>query len=266
MYDYHLHSTNSPDGRLSIEEVCELAIQKGFKEIAFTEHLDYDCPGHIDLLLDYEKYSEEIDRAREKYFGALNIVKGLEMGLQPQVMERNRDFVRKNPFDFIIGSVHHIDGLQLFNGDFCQGKRREEAYRSYLQEVDRLVETFADFHVLGHMDVIRRYPGFDDRTISTREYADLIDSILKKLIRSHRGIEVNSSGFRFKLADTLPTLDVVTRYRELGGEIITVGSDAHRTDAVGYKIEEAYQVLKTSGFNYVCLFRNGAPIKVPLPV
>lgn len=265
MYDYHLHSTNSPDGRLTVNETCEILIDKGFKEIAFTDHVDFDCPGRPDPVLDYERYSREIDQAREIFAGKLEIVKGLEIGLQPKAIPKSIDFVTNHQFDFIIGSVHYVDGLELFNGDFCAGKQREEAYRLYLEAVDRVVESFPYFHVLGHLDVVRRYAGFADRRISIKEFPQLLDRILIKLVESGRGIEVNSSGFRFQLEDTLPSLDVVKRYRELGGQIITVGSDAHRRDAVGYKIEEAYGVVQAVGFNHISLFREGRPINVVLP-
>lgn len=265
MYDYHLHSINSPDGWLTIEEVCQIALSMGLKEIAFTEHLDYDCPGNVNLIVDDQKYSRDIQEAREKYHGLLHVVKGLEVGWQPQVTEASAHFITQHHFDFIIGSVHHVNGQELFNGDFCQGRTRDEVYRTYLQAVYNMVKGFPYFHVLAHLDVIRRFKGFSDRTMTTREFPDVLDAILKQLVDTGKGIEVNSSGFRNGLNDTLPGVDVVKRYRELGGEVVTVGSDAHRSQAVGFKIPEAFQVLKEAGFNYVCLFRKGRHIKVPLP-
>lgn len=265
MYDYHLHSINSADGSLTIDEVCRQAIKMGFKEIAITDHLDYDVPGKEDFLLDYESYTKEIEEAKEKYQGIINIVKGLEIGFQPHVRDKNNNFITKHQFDFVIGSVHNINGLGLFNEDYYQEKTRKNAYTTYLQQVEFMVEKFPYFHVVGHLDVIRRFPGYSDRTMSIPEFKNQLEAILIKLIDSGKGIEVNSSGFRFGLNDTLPTLDVVKRYRELGGEIITVGSDGHRIHSIGSRIEEAFWVLKQAGFNYVCLFRNGKPFKVDLP-
>jgi histidinol-phosphatase (PHP family) len=265
VYDYHLHSNNSADGKRSIDEVCSIMIERGFKEIAFTDHLDYDCPAQNDHLLDYDRYSADIEEARQKYGRLIHIIKGMEIGLQPQVVEKNVEYTLKNKFDFVIGSVHHVDNLELFTGDFCQGKIREEAYPYYLEEVCRMVESFHNFHVLGHLDVVRRYKGFENRTMTVEEFPDLIDAILKNLIETGRGIEVNSSGYRHGLNDTLPSLNIVKRFRELGGEIVTVGSDAHRGDAFGYKITESFRVLKEAGFAHVCLFREGNPIMVDIP-
>ena len=265
MYDYHLHSTNSADGRLSVDEVCSIMIEDGFQEIAFTDHLDYDCPNKDDLVLDYVRYSADIEEARQKYTGLIHIAKGMEIGLQPQSVEKNIEYTLKNNFDFVIGSVHFVDALELFTGDFYRGKGREEAYPYYLEEVCRMVESFSNFNVLGHLDVVRRFKGFENRTMETDEFSDLIDAILKMLIESGRGIEVNSSGYRYGLNDTLPSLNVVKRFRELGGEIVTVGSDAHRIDAFGYKISESFRVLKRAGFDHVCLFREGKPIMVDIP-
>lgn len=265
MYDYHLHSTYSQDGHLTINEICEIQIKKGFKEIAFTDHVDYKFAGDRDFVLDYKNYSKDIARAKETYSGVLEIIKGLEIGLQPNTIQQNIDFVTNHQFDFVIASVHFVNGLNLFNGDFCRNRRRKDAYREYLTYLADVVESFPCFNVLGHLDGVRRYPGFEDRLISTEEFPELLDRILIQLINTGRGIEVNSSGFRFQVDDTLPSLNVVKRYRELGGEIITVGSDAHKENACGTKIAEACRVIKAGGFDHISLFRDGKPKKVAVP-
>jgi len=265
MYDYHLHSTYSQDGHLTINEICDIQIRNGFKEIAITDHVDYQFSGHRDFVLDYENYSKDIARAKETYGGELEIIKGVEIGLQPNTIQQNIDFVTNHQFDFVIGSVHFVNSFNLFNGDFCSNRKREDAYREYLQFLEDAINGFQYFNVLGHLDGVRRYPHFEDRVISTEEFPELLDRILIQLINTGRGIEVNSSGFRFQVEDTLPSLNIVKRYRELGGEIITAGSDAHKENACGAKIKEAYGVIKAGGFNHICLFRDGKPIKVHLP-
>jgi histidinol-phosphatase (PHP family) len=265
MYDYHLHSTYSQDGHLTINEICEILIKKGFKEIAITDHVDYKYAGIKDFVLDYENYSKDIARANERYAGELEIIKGVEIGLQPHTIQENIDFITNHQFDFVIASVHFVNGENLFNGDFCGSRTREKAYREYLHCLADLIESFSYFNVLGHLDVVRRYSGYQDRFITSEEFPDLIDRILRQLVKTGRGIEVNSSGFRFQVDDTLPSLNIVKRFQELGGKIITVGSDAHKKEACGNKIEEAYRVIKDGGFNHICLFREGKPIKVPVP-
>ncbi|MEL7565968.1 MAG: histidinol-phosphatase HisJ family protein [Dehalobacterium sp.] len=265
MYDYHLHSTYSQDGHLTINEICEIQIKNGFKEIAITDHVDYNFAGNRDFVLDYENYSKDIARAKETYRGVLKIIKGVEIGLQPDTIQQNINFVTNHQFDFVIGSVHFVDGSNLFNGDFCHNRKREDAYREYLQFLEDAIKDFPYFNVLGHLDGVRRYPEFEDRLISTEEFPELIDRILVQLINTRRGIEVNSSGFRFQVDDTLPSLNIVKRFRELGGEIITAGSDAHKENACGANISEAFRTIKAGGFDYLCLFRDGKPIKVHLP-
>lgn len=265
MYDYHLHSTNSPDSRMTVDEVCQQAIKVGLKEIAFTDHLDYDCPGEVEFVIDYLRYTREIEDVRKKYHGVLNIVMGLEVGLQPHVMKENEQFVSEHKLDFVIASVHNIDGLGLYNGHFFQEKSRKESYRSYLETLYNMLKSFSHFNVIGHLDAIRRYSGYKDRTMTLKEFPDELDAILHLLVQKGKGIEINSSGFKFGLDDTLPSLEIVKRYRELGGEIVTVGSDAHTVASVGNNLNVAFKVLKSAGFNHVCLFREGNPCNVDLP-
>lgn len=265
MYDYHLHSINSADGRLTVDEVCREMAKQNFREIAITDHLDYNCPGGGDSLLDYQKLSAEIKEARDRYQDQMNIALAIEIGLQPASLIKNQEFLKTHSFDFIIGSIHHVDGLEIFNGDYCRGKKREEAYSHYLEEVLRMVRDFSEFNVLGHLDVIRRFPGFENRRLETGEFSEFLEEILRTLAETGRGIEVNSSGYRYGLDDTLPSVSIVRRFRELGGEIVTVGSDAHRIGTYGYKIGESFRVLKEAGFQYLSVFRQGKPQQVKIP-
>lgn len=265
MYDYHMHSKHSQDGYLTIDEICKVQIKNGFQEIAITDHVDYKFAGCHDYVINDKEYTRDIVEAREKYKGRLEIVKGVEIGLQLNTVQQNIDFVTKHQFDFVIASVHFIKGLNLFNGDFFRNKEKEDAYGEYLQFLLDVITGFPNFNVVGHLDGVLRYPGFQDRVINMDKFSELIDRILIELIDTGRGIEVNSSGFRFGVEDTLPSLNIVKRYRELGGEIITAGSDAHQENTFGVNIEKSFRTIKAAGFDYISLFREGKAIKVSLP-
>ena len=121
------------------------------------------------------------------------------------------------------------------------------------------INTIDKFCVYGHIDFISRYGIYKDNSLKYRDYSDLIDEVLKTLINKNKGIEINTSGYRYKLNQTYPQYDILKRYKELGGEIITIGSDAHTPDYVGDHFEVAYEMLVKSGFKYITRFKNLKP-------
>lgn len=268
MFDYHMHSTFSADSRMPMEEACHEAVRKGLSEIVFTEHLDYFYPNcSLIFQFDYTEYARHIEEIKERFKGRLTVLKGVEIGLHPSVEEKNRQFVAQHPFDFIIGSVHICDDLDLHNGDYFKGKTLQEALSLYFETVYHAVQKNDYFHVLGHLDLIKRYVHYLDvrhDEIDWQEYFPIIEETLKLLIETGRGIELNMSGYRYQLGTSLPNGDVLRLYKQLGGEVITVGSDAHQAQHIAHHFKEAYQLLEEAGFRYVTTFRQGKPHFVPL--
>ncbi|EGL81494.1 histidinol phosphate phosphatase HisJ family [Caldalkalibacillus thermarum TA2.A1] len=268
MFDYHVHTSFSADSKLPMEQACQAAVDKGVTEIAFTEHLDYyypNCP--LTFEFDYDEYACTVDEMRDRFGGRLYILKAVEIGLHSSVKEKNEQFVRGHQFDFIIGSVHIADDLDLHNGDYFKGKSLDEALELYFETVYYCVQDNPFFHVLGHLDLIKRYVHYlqaDPACIDWRRYDQLIGETLKQLIKTGRGIEVNMSGYRYKLNCTLPELPLIRLYRQLGGEIITVGSDAHHQAHIAHHFERAYNLLEEAGFKYVTVYREGQPHFVPI--
>lgn len=258
--DYHVHTKFSIDGTIPMEEMCERAIALGMEEIAFTDHVDYDAPyDPPELAIDYETYLETFTKLREKYLGRLRLTLGVEIGVQPQVLSESEKLVSSYPFDFVIASNHVVDRLDLHQGDFCRGKTREEAYRGYLTQVKKTLSTFKCFNVAGHLDYIRRYGGYENNVFGVGEFSDLLDPILKNLIENGRGIEINTSGIRGGSGSAFPSRWIVERYRALGGEIITVGSDAHFPEHIAKDFDEAQALLLDCGFKYYTVFREMRP-------
>lgn len=261
LMDYHIHSNYSADGEMTLEEACLRAIELGIDEIAFTDHIDIDWPDpSIDFDINsIEQYLLDIESLSKRFCSQLKIKKGIEIGLQPHVLTENSDIIQSNPFDFVIGSVHIIDRLDPYAGNYYEGKTKEESYQHYYQEILNLIEKYNNFDVLGHLDYIRRYSphpySSEDHTLSY----DLIEQILRTLIDKGKGIEVNTSGYRHISKCPLPSFSIVKRYRELGGEIITVGSDAHKTKYLGYEIKTAIEEIKKCGFKYLTIFESRKP-------
>lgn len=261
MYDSHVHSSFSGDSKMSATSACEAAIKLGLQGLAFTDHLDLDYPDFDETFnIDFTEYSSFMDNLKLKYKNKLKVLKGIEVGFQPKVILTTKKILDDFAFDFVIGSVHIIDGMDPYNNSFFIGKTKEQAFRRYLEEIYSSVREFPYFDVIGHIGYVRRYGSFDDRSLRYVDYSDLIDSILKKAISIGIGIEANSSGIRGNLGTPIPDYDIIKRYRELGGDIICIGSDAHYVAHIGHSLKEISERLKELGFKYTTHFENRKPI------
>jgi len=227
--DYHLHSTNSFDGKDKLIDICKNAIKLKLDEICFTEHFSINPNDPSFNYLDFEKYSDEIEECRNSFGDIIAIKKGLEIG-EPHIRRDGIDYYLKDKdIDFIIGAVHNIGDLKLRR--YMQDREKEQIYMDYFKEVYSTVR-YGDIDILGHLDLMKRYAfgyygnyDFDNHKLS-------IGDILKEAIKRNIGIELNTSGMRSDVKEIFPSIHVLKLYRELGGEIVTVGSDSHSTDLV----------------------------------
>lgn len=258
--DYHVHTSFSSDCDEEMENQIKKAIHLGLKEIAFTDHVDYDYPDkEFPFLINYDEYIKHYNRLKEKFNKQINIILGVEIGYQPHITEQLETFLSNYNFDFIICSMHVCDKLDLYNGDFFKGKEQKNAYLRYFECVLNNVKAFNNYNIYGHIDYINRYGKFNNKILSYQDYSDIIDSILRTIIESEKGIEMNTSGFRYGLGHPNPQFAVLKRYKELGGKIITVGSDAHRSQDIGSHFDVAYEMLRKAGFSQITLFKNQKP-------
>ena len=168
------------------------------------------------------------------------------------------------PFDFIIGSTHVCSGKDPYYPDFYEGRTESEAYRAYFEDELKNVQMYDCFDSAGHLDYVVRYGPSRNRDYSYHAYADILDEILKTLISKEKAIECNTAGFKAGLGHPHPTEDVLRRYRELGGELLTLGSDAHQTEHLGYEFRKTGELLKSLGFRYYTIYRNRRPEFLPL--
>lgn len=260
-YDYHMHSSFSEDSITPMEDMIKKSIELGIKEICFTEHVDYNVikdGEEIDYDFDRIEFFKSIDYFNDKYKDKIVIKKGVEYGLQSHVLDRCRQDIRKHDFDFIIGSIHAIDRYELIDRSLYNGRSQMEAYRIYYETLYNIIKEYKDYSILGHLDLVKRY-GDLNNIIDDRVFADEIDEILKLAIYNGKGIEINTSNFRYNLPDLTPSSYILKRYRELGGEIITTGSDSHNPAQIGVEFKRIYQVLKDMGYKYVCTFDKMKP-------
>ncbi len=257
--DYHIHTKNSGDGKSTIYEVCESAINKGIEEIAITEHFE-----PISTDRDYKFYKpqacrDEVNRVKEMYRGKLKIKMGVELGQPHLFLDNASSVLSATSFDYVIGSAHKLPGdTDVSQLDYNKISSKD-ACELYINQITQLVN-LADFDCVGHLDLIKRYSfNIYKRRITLLEQYELLEEVLKLIISKGRGIEINTSGLRQAPGETMPGLDVIKLYRELGGEILTIGSDAHKAADVGEGIQESIEIAREAGFSYITVFSDRKP-------
>lgn len=257
MVDYHIHTHYSGDSKMTLDEACKKAIEMNLTEIAVTDHMDVDWPyDNYKFEIDnIEPYLEELEKANNKY-PSLKVKKGIEIGLQPHVLDKCENIVIKYPFDFIIASVHIIDSLDPYYGEFYKNRTVEQFYERYYREILKLIKQYNNFDVLGHLDYVKRYSPYEYEQKEFLYCRELVEEILNTLINKNKGIEINTSGYRHKSNCTMPHPEVVKIYKNLGGQTITIGSDAHGTEHIAFNFDKAQKELKKAGFKYISVFNK----------
>lgn len=262
--DCHLHSSFSGDSETPMEEMIRKGISMGLKTMCFTEHQDFDYPdspegpGSI-FLLNTDSYLYDLARLKEKYAGQIRLLFGVELGLQPEVVRQNAVYARSYDFDFIIGSSHVCHGKDPYYPAFYEGRSENQAYLEYFESILENLRKFSNFDVYGHLDYVVRYGPDRDRNYSYEKYKDVLDAILELLLEKEKGLELNTGGLKSGMRDFHPCADILKRYRELGGEIITVGSDAHDAEHLAGHFDRAAEALKACGFRYYTIFEKRVP-------
>ncbi len=272
--DSHVHTTFSTDGRATMEAMAERAEQLGFSSLCFTDHMDYYfSPSDyvvIDPPLDERQppgfqfdpalYWEVFTRLK----GGFPVRCGVELGLRPDAADKNQVLLEAHPWDFAIGSVHIVDGTDPYNSEYWDGVEEEKGVLRFFEATLACVGMGMDFDVLGHMDYVFRYAPSKNRLFTYAKWGDVLDEVMRSLIQRGKGIEINTSGLRSDLGVPHPHPDVIRRYRELGGEILTVGSDAHYVEHLGYRFEETAEWLKSVGFRYYTVYQGRKAEFLPL--
>lgn len=253
--DCHIHTSFSGDSDTPPREQIEKAISLGMKRICITDHHDYDVVSDIDFNLDLPKYFEELSRLREEYSDRLDICIGVEMGLQSHISGYLEELSKKYPFDYIIGSVHFVDGLDPYYDEYFD-THEGNAYERFFEVTLKRIKKISCFDSLGHLDYIVRYGKKRGLSYSYKEFAEYIDPILKVLVEKGKALECNTGALAREMIETNPCKDVFLRYRELGGELITLGSDAHSPETLGFCFDMAGEMLRDCGFKYYAVYRG----------
>ena len=257
MFDFHMHSKISFDSTGDPLEMIKAAEAAELKEICFTDHYDFNDVfiGQDDLFsMDEYRATYEVLKSN-----SVKLRRGAEFGLTPWNTAQFKEFAGGYNFDFIIGSVHCVDGYDPYFKEFWEQGGSGTAFERYLLKTLECVKVHDGFDVLGHINYVCKSE--HNPTHSALKYADfseLSDEIMRTVAQKGIGMEINTSGID-RVSEPLPSLDYIKRFRELGGEIITVGSDAHDSTRVGQHIDKALDIAREV-FGYVCTFEGRKPI------
>lgn len=254
--DFHTHTSFSGDSEEQMRKTAAAAAERGIKTLCITEHCDLDYPEE-GFEPDIPAYRSEFLSVREEFAGRPELLFGIELGVMDYLAPRLREITEKWDFDFVIGSSHLVDGADPYYPEYFERFGTKNGILRYFESILANIKAFDDFDVYGHLDYAVRYCA--EKCYSPLDYRELLDEILRLLVEKGKGIEINTSGLRSGLSHCNPHPFILSRFRELGGEIITVGSDAHKAADVARDFDLAEQALRNAGFTRYAVFRNRKP-------
>ena len=247
IFDSHSHTSFSADSDMTAEDALKAARARGLG-IVFTEHLDVDFPGELDFSFDPEAYWRTYEPLRGD-----DLHLGIEIGMQAGTAEASRAFVARAPFDLVIGSVHLLRGIDIYEKECFEGREKDELYREYFRTMAEMIACHDFIDVLGHIDYIARTAPYKNPELSYGAFADEIDAVLRTAVAQGVVLELNTRrlGSRRALKELAP---IYARYHELGGRYVTLGSDAHGADAIGANFAAAEDFARAMGLSIVTFF------------
>jgi histidinol-phosphatase (PHP family) len=264
LYDQHLHSCYSVDSEADPEANVRRALELGLAGVTFTDHYDSHPTEWATCRYDYDKIAATIGGLRRQFADRIFIGHGIEICYQPEQMPKILPYLAEHRFDLVLCSVHWFAGRALHIREHWDGLDADTGTRAYLETVLQAVRFVNDlrqrgqrpFDVLGHLDLVKRYTQRYFGTFNIRPHAELVDEILRACLEAELTPEVNLSSLRQGVSESMPAAWVVKRYAELGGEAMTLGSDAHQSDHIGANIDEGAELLKAAGIRYLAVFKD----------
>jgi histidinol-phosphatase (PHP family) len=262
--DVHIHTNFSCDSATEINCYIENAIELGFNSICVTDHYDiiylHDTIEGEQSIFNTDEYLKNINDIKKKYEDKIEVLIGIEMGLSSHLKTQIDQYLSKYNFDFVIGSSHFVENVEVCSSiEFWKSRNEKEVIFSYFETVLENVKIFDNYDVYGHLDYVIRYAPNKDRFFDFYDYRDILEQILKILIKTSKGLEINTSGLRHGLRYPNPHKDILKMYKSLGGKIITVGSDAHTPDYLGYEFRVVKKMMKEIGFEHYVVYKNRVP-------
>ena len=257
-----MHTSFSGDSEAPMESMIEASIKAGLKDICITDHMDYNIPHEVEECYMYDPVAQFacMKSLREKYAGIINVHYGVEIGFCDEGADFYKKLLDSYPFDFNIGSVHIVDAHDPYYPKYWTLFDTERAgIERYFDRVIYMIKKYKNYDALGHLDYVFRYAPVN-HSYDYKEYSDYIDTILKILIGDGKALEVNTAGYKYGLGVPNPQPQVLKRYKELGGELISVGADGHKPEHVAYDYAKCEALLKECGFDHIAIYKEHKPV------
>jgi len=261
-YDCHTHSSISSDSQTPMADMVRAARQMGLLGITITEHVDIGFPAQHCTVADLELYKKTYQQVAEDN-ADFPVLLGVELGYEYGREEESAQYVKDLDPDFVINSVHSMDDMTLFCDEIYPAGLEHKTYSHYLEKVRDSIDGCIDYDAIGHIGFVAKKALYPDPMLRYYEFADQLDDILLRLIEMGHALEANTSGYR-NCRDTLPETAILRRYRQLGGELLTLGSDAHITEYVGFHFPDAAEHIRSCGFRYITHYEKRKPVMLPL--
>lgn len=252
IFDTHMHTDFSTDSTMKIESAISQGTKHGIG-IIITEHLDINFPREGEFVFDIDTYFKEYEKYRSK-----KVKLGIEFGMRMDAVEAGRKIEREYNFDYCIGSIHMVEDFDIYQEDYYIGKSKKETYEKYFSYMAECVKAYDFTDSLGHIDYISRYARYDDREIYFDDFSESIDGVLEAVIKSEKAMELNTRRLNSKAAAE-NMKRIYKRYEELGGKLITLGSDAHSADVIYSNFNTSLEILKDTKLELV-YFEGRKPI------
>lgn len=255
-HDYHMHSNISCDSKATMIEMGRSALARGITQITFTEHfdlhpLDY-CLDHYDV----DQYFKNLNAARATLTPeGLTIRAGVELGEPHRYGVRQQALLALHPYDIVLGSLHWVGDNSVFDHEYFRTTPMHDAATAYYTELLAMVQQ-GGFDILAHADVFKRVASEIYGTIPDAPFEGLIRPVWQACIDGGIGIEINTAAWRRGLDQPNPGETALRWYKEMGGEILTVGSDSHHPNDVGFALDRALDLARRVGFTHVAIFER----------
>jgi histidinol-phosphatase (PHP family) len=261
--DAHLHTDLSPDSDVPIDVFCAAAVERRIPELAITDHLDFDPHAPAFAFADFARRERVVREAADRWADrGLAVRFGVEISYESHREAEIREHLARHPYDFVIGSVHVMRHSPYTGGrvaGWVAGKSVEEIVEPYFAEVEAAARSEL-FDTLGHVDYVKKYLVEHVPPAAFAAAPQVYEPVLRALVETGTGLEVNASGLRQAPREPYPAAWVVARFRELGGRVVTAGSDAHRAHSFAYGLGHAYALAAAAGFDEIAIRRApGSP-------
>ncbi len=266
LWNNHMHCEFSGDSEAPMKDMIEESIKANMYGITFTDHLDLDYyhePNRFDLDIDSYRKCYGVLTNNKFYNNSFEVLWGIELGLQTHLAKKHNEIISKYNFDFVIGSTHQVNKMDPYYPEYFNEYGIKGGVRKFFEETAANIESFKNFDSYGHLDYIIRYSD-EAKKLAYEDYCDIVYDILKLLIENDKALEINTGAFKFGLLEPNPCIATIKKYKDLGGKLITLGSDAHKTEQINVGYDKIVNILKDCGFNSYFVYKNRKPVEYEL--